>query len=241
MDTKMEQKFAELEKKYKRLQRSVIAIPLLFAALFTLFSFYKVDKFNIIRAKGIILEDENGRDRILIGAPVPYSKDRVRTDLKKVEAQWAKEYGKDYMKWYKDYYHGTYGMIVMDDKGIDKLLVGDKLADPNVGKRISDATGITWNDENGMERGGLGLQKIKGTNNYRGVLGFDDNQGGEGFHLAQFEDGSQMLRMVHDEGYILLGQAKPNGFFNKKEPFIGIMAFDKNDNIIYENNFLKTK
>lgn len=27
-------------------------------------------KFDIIRAKGIVIEDQNGKDRILIGAPV---------------------------------------------------------------------------------------------------------------------------------------------------------------------------
>lgn len=48
------------------------------------------------------------------------------------------------MNWYKDYYHGAYGMVVMDKNGIDKLLVGDKLANPNRGVRITDVTGLTW-------------------------------------------------------------------------------------------------
>lgn len=48
------------------------------------------------------------------------------------------------MNWFKDYYHGAYGMVVMDENGIDKLLVGDKLANPNRGVRITDVTGLTW-------------------------------------------------------------------------------------------------
>lgn len=35
-------------------------------------------------------------------------------------------------------------MVVMDENGIDKLLVGDKLANPNRGVRITDVTGLTW-------------------------------------------------------------------------------------------------
>lgn len=38
-----------------------------------------VDK--IIKTRGIIIVDEQGRERILLGAPVPTAKNRVRTDL----------------------------------------------------------------------------------------------------------------------------------------------------------------
>ncbi|MFD2034044.1 hypothetical protein ACFSKL_04535 [Belliella marina] len=203
------------------------------------FLVYNLYDQEIIRTKGIIVEDEHGRDRILIGAPIPESKDRVRTDLKKVEEYWAGQYGEQYMEWYKDYYHGTNGMVVMDEHGIDKLLVGDKLADANGGVRISESTGIIWNDENGMERGGVGVDKLKENNQYRGTLGFDDNTGAEGFHLAQFEDGSQLLRMVYQDGYLLFGQAKPNSFLQNQEPFIGIVVFDKDDNIVFKKNFIE--
>ena len=46
----------------------------LVAFSFYLFSFTKTNKFDLIRAKGIVIEDANGKDRILIGSPVPYSK-----------------------------------------------------------------------------------------------------------------------------------------------------------------------
>ncbi|MCU0404794.1 MAG: hypothetical protein MUE99_09630, partial [Chitinophagaceae bacterium] len=48
--------------------------------------------FGIIRAKGIVIEDSTGRDRILIGSPIPLSRDRVRTDTSLVKKYWAKNF-----------------------------------------------------------------------------------------------------------------------------------------------------
>jgi hypothetical protein len=35
---------------------------------------------GVLRVKGIIIVDSLNKDRILIGAPIPYSSNRVRTD-----------------------------------------------------------------------------------------------------------------------------------------------------------------
>ena len=43
---------------------------------------------DVLRLKGIIIEDEQGRERILIGAPIPHAKSRVRTDFDKAVKQW---------------------------------------------------------------------------------------------------------------------------------------------------------
>lgn len=51
---------------------------------FMLFSLKNNYTFSVIRAKGIVIVDEKGKDRILIRAPIPYSKDRVRTNMDKV-------------------------------------------------------------------------------------------------------------------------------------------------------------
>ena len=79
-------------------------------------------KFGIIRAKGIVIEDSAGRDRILIGSPIPFSKYRVRTDTSLVRKYWAKNFGdgNQYMQWYKDYYNGAEGMVVMNEQGFDR-------------------------------------------------------------------------------------------------------------------------
>jgi hypothetical protein len=46
---------------------------------------------EIIKTKGIVIVDENGKYRILIGVPIPPSKDRVRTDTAKVRAHLAQK------------------------------------------------------------------------------------------------------------------------------------------------------
>ena len=44
---------------------------------------------DVLRVKGLVIEDDEGRARILIGAPVPMTPDRVRTNLEKAERQRA--------------------------------------------------------------------------------------------------------------------------------------------------------
>jgi hypothetical protein len=112
-------------------------------------------KFGILRARGIVIEDSSGRDRILIGSPIPFSKYRVRTDTNLVRKYWAprfEEQADQYMEWYKSYYNGAEGIVVMNENGFDRVLVGDKLSDPNTGKRMFQSAGILWNDQEGWER-----------------------------------------------------------------------------------------
>lgn len=70
----------ELKSYYVRIRRIYLFSLLSLLIAFITQAFTKINRFDLIRSKGIIIEDENGRDRILIGAPVPYSKNRVRTD-----------------------------------------------------------------------------------------------------------------------------------------------------------------
>ena len=161
---------------------------------------------RVIRARGIVIEDARGRDRILIGAPVPQSKARVRTDLARVEQSWAKRYPnpKQYMEYYKGYRHSVHGMIVLDENGQDRLALGDSVPDPNIGKRIGPATGITVNDAQGFERSGYGMLTVQGKD--RVVLGLDDNQG-EGIALALVDGGHTGLMMRTSAGQVYLGSA----------------------------------
>lgn len=39
---------------------------------------------KIIRARGLVIVDDKGRERILLGAPIPQAKNRVRTDSARV-------------------------------------------------------------------------------------------------------------------------------------------------------------
>jgi hypothetical protein len=163
---------------------------------------------EVIRVRGIVIEDARGRDRILIGAPVPESKARVRTDLARVEQSWAKRYPnpRQYMEWYKAYRHAVHGMIVLDENGQDRLALGDSVPDPNIGRRIGPGTGITLNDAQGFERSGYSVLTVEGKD--RVVLGLDDDRG-EGIVLALHEGEHRGLTMRTSAGQLFLGSAPP--------------------------------
>jgi len=201
-----------------------------------LFAFtYPEQSFGIIRAKGIIIEDSSGRDRILIGAPIPFSKDRVRNDTNLVRKHWAKRFGDghQYMEWYKNYYHGAEGMVVMNEHGFDRVLLGDKLADPNIGKRMFQSSGILWNDREGWELGGAGVNTTKDGKS-RSVMGVDDKDG-EAVHIVALEDGTKGLIIGGENGRLMIGMSKKDGqWFQNKQAFTGIKYFDNNGKLIWE-------
>jgi hypothetical protein len=192
-------------------------------------------KFGIIRAKGIVIEDSTGRDRILIGSPVPYSKFRVRTDTSLVRKYWAKNFGdgNEYMQWYKDYNNSAEGIVVMNENGFDRVLLGDKLADPNTGKRMFEPAGILWNDKEGWELGGAGVNTTKDGKS-RSVIGVDDKDG-EAVHIIALEDGTKGLIIGGENGRLLIGMSKQDGkWFQNKEAFTGIKYFDNNGKLVWE-------
>jgi len=207
------------------------------------FSYIKSGESEVIRAKGIIIEDEMGKDRILIGAPIPYSKNRVRTDTSKVRKYWAKIYGAhadEYMKSYNSYYHGTNGIVVMNEEGFDRVLVGDNLADPNIGKRMFENAGITWNDREGWELGGAGVNTTS-EGKSRSVVGVD-NSDGEAIHLVALEDGTNALMIRGSNGILLIGMSKQNGeWFQNKDEFAGIKFFDNQGQLVWKQQMISEK
>jgi hypothetical protein len=217
------------------------------AASSTIFMFFLLsafnkqnEKFGIIRAKGIIIEDSAGRDRILIGSPVPFSKDRVRTDTNLVRKYWAKNYASpdEFMKWYKDYYNSAEGIVVMNENGFDRVLLGDKLADPNTGKRMFEPAGILWNDKEGWELGGAGVNTTK-DGKARAVIGVDDKDG-EAVHVIALEDGTKGLVIGGENGRLVIGMSKKNGeWFQNKDAFTGIKYFNNNGEVLWELDMKK--
>lgn len=113
---------------------------------------------SILRVRGLVIEDDKGRARILLGSPVPVVADRKRRDA-------------------------TTGIVVLDEGGLDRLQMGSPLPGPQirgvVGQRISPTTGLVFNGIDGNERGGLGVQD-EGT----AAFGLDFPNGREGVHLA---------------------------------------------------------
>lgn len=184
---------------------------------------------EVIRARGIVIEDARGRDRILIGAPVPESKARMRTDLARVEQTWARRYPnpKEYMEYYKGFRHTVHGMVVLDENGHDRLALGDSVPDPNIGKRMGASTGITLNNADGFERSGYAILTVEGKE--RVVLGLDDDQG-EGIELALHQSGFRGLHVRTSVGRLFLGSAPPgDSHTGMPGSFHGLLLKEGND------------
>lgn len=98
---------------------------------------------DVLRAQGLVIEDAQGRPRILLGAPVPEVESRVRADTARVREAWAQRYPDPdgYMENYRNRIrHSMNGLLVI-------------------------------NDEQGYERSGYGLLEVDGRD--RVVLGLD--------------------------------------------------------------------
>jgi hypothetical protein len=232
----------QLEQKHRKLKFAFITcLGFAFIGIAGL-SFKKEDKFDIIRAKGIVIEDSLGKDRILIGAPIPFSKDRVRTDTALVRKYWsAKMYKKNpdqYMKWYRNYVHSAVGVVVMNENGFDRVQFGEKLSDPNVGHRIFEFSGISWNDSMGLELGGAGVNS-SADGKARAVVGLDDSEG-EAVHLMASDNNTKGLFIKGKHGELMIGMAKPDTqFFKSKENFTGVKYFDKTGKLVWEQQMMK--
>ena len=181
MEKELLQKIEELEKNQRKM-KSVYGFTLSMLCLaFVAFSFIKQEKFGVIRAKGIIIEDAKGKDRMLIGAPIPHSKDRVRTDTAKVRKHWASQFDNpdQYMGWYKN---SANGIVFMNEDDFDEVLVGEDLADANVGVRMYKVSGMLVNNKQGWERVGAGVNTLENGKTRQG-FGVDDDSG-EAMHMG---------------------------------------------------------
>ena len=91
-----------------------------------------------LRVRGLIIEDAQGRSRILLGAPFPAVKERTRQDAR------------------------TTSILFLDEKGHDRLTLGEEL-EPQIGgrvpvgvRRIASGFGVVIHDGTGDERGAYG-------------------------------------------------------------------------------------
>lgn len=240
MEKQLLERIEKMEFRYLRLKRMFGFVLALFVVSGVAFSFRVTESFGIIRAKGIIIEDSLGRDRILIGAPIPFSKDRVRTDTALVRKHWSKNFGNgdQYMKWYAGYRHSAEGIVIMNESGFDRVLLGDKLADPNIGKRMFEPAGMLWNDKEGWERGGAGVNTTEDGQS-RSVVGLDDKDG-EAVHLVALEDGTKGMIIGGENGRLMIGMSPKNGqWFQNKAAFTGVKFFDNKGKLIWQQEFKK--
>lgn len=223
--------FDRLERQVVRLKAlvvSLIAVMVLMAAAApTLFPVARAQQPNdrVLRVRGIVIEDEAGRERVLIGAPIPAAANRVRTNEERVRKLWGPRYPNvdQYMGFYKDYRHSTNGIVILDENGFDRVALGDPVPDPNIGKRIGPSTGIVINDEQGFERSGYGLLNVNGSR--RVVLGLDSARGVEGLTLALDDEGSVGMSVRDGQRLIYVGTATPaTSLTGAREPFHGLLV-----------------
>ena len=173
---------------------------------------------DIIRARGIVIVDAEGRDRILIGAPIPASTQRIRSDFAKAKRAWGSHFPD--FDWYRGLEHSTNGILVLDERGYDRIVLGDPVPDPRIGKRLSPVSGVAVNDQDGLERTGWGFFPALN----RTVIGLDSPDGTEGVMIAVLEDSTAGVVVSDGSPSIFLGNAKPDHpLTGLKEPFHGLV------------------
>lgn len=173
---------------------------------------------GVIRTRGIVIVDAEGRDRILIGAPIPASPQRIRSDFAKAKQAWGSHFPD--FEWYRGLEHSTNGILVLDERGYDRIVLGDPAPDPRIGKRVSPVSGIAVNDQDGLERIGWGF--FPSLN--RTAIGLDSPDGTEGVMIAVLEDSTAGVVVSDGSPSIFLGNAKPDHpLTGLKQPFHGLV------------------
>jgi len=207
-----------LECKVRRLQHGLIAVVLISAAV-PLLAFRQTSA-DVLRLRGIVIEDAEGRDRILIGAPAPESEDRIRTSFGKANSAWGAAYPD--MEWYRGLDHRTFGMLILDENGHDRVAVGSPIPDPNVGRRMEPSTGLAINDAMGYERSGYGYFEESDQIG----LGLD-RRGGEAINLMANENGMAGI-LLREEGsrWVFVGHVGEGNFPGLEQGVSGLVLRD---------------
>jgi hypothetical protein len=197
-----------------RLERNVRMLSVYATGLTLLVGVLGVSAFStqqsrgILRARGLIIEDAQGRERILLGAPIPHAKNRVRTDVERAMKEWSTRYPDSVRVRYIDGYrnrmrHSMHGLLVLDENGFDRIALGDSVPDPNIGRRIGPGMGLALNNAKGYERGGYGMTTVNGHD--RIVVGLDSKEGPEGLALVLDDAGRVQVMVRQGQKTMLLG------------------------------------
>jgi hypothetical protein len=162
---------------------------------------------SVLRLKGLIIEDNQGRARVLLGAPFPVVRDRLRQDSTSTT------------------------MLFLDEEGHDRFSIGQGINPPQIkGKvpphihRIGNATGygLTIYDPQGNERGGMGFLSNGSTVN-RATFALD-RPGGDAIG-AMVDDTTGFAGLValyprnvaSDVNGVLLGTQEDKAFVTLKD------------------------
>lgn len=137
MDSIVLERLERLESKLQIFKVGFLITFLLLAATLAavFFGFPAKADDGILRAKGLVINDEQGRPRIVMGAPAPKVKGRTRSDE-------------------------LTGIVYLDENGADRLTFGkepDPMTAEGVKPRRVGGAGILIHDKQGIERGGYSV------------------------------------------------------------------------------------
>ena len=189
---------------------------------------------GVLRTRGLIIEDEAGRERILLGAPIPEAANRVRTDPARLRELWGPQHPDidAYMDAYQEYEHGTNGLVILNENGFDRLILGEETPDPHVGKRIAPSTGLVVHDRIGFERGGFGVLSREDSDYV--ALGLDSSHG-EAVSLIAYDEGMVGVYLNEGGDFMFLGKGPEGSMPYHDEPFLGL-TFWRGGEVIHDLN-----
>jgi hypothetical protein len=95
MDTFLQQRLAVLERSRRRFQIALVCLGFTTAAVLLVQSLGAQGSAEILRGRGLIIEDSNGRPRIVFGAPIPDDgrKTNLRTGMRINDANGVERLG----------------------------------------------------------------------------------------------------------------------------------------------------
>lgn len=189
---------------------------------------------GVLRARGLIIEDEAGRERILLGAPIPEAANRVRTDTVRLRELWDPGHpGVDeFLGSYEDYHHGASGIVILNEDGFDRVILGDEVPDSHLGRRIAPAAGLVLHDRTGFERGGFGVLSREDSDYV--ALGLDSSRG-EAVSLVAYDEGMVGVYLNEGGDYMFLGKGPEGSMPYHDEPFLGL-TFWRGGEVVHDLN-----
>lgn len=154
-----------MENKLKKLQKiqnlqSIFILILLIGILVILYQQKNTTPEEITRTKGLVIEDEQGNPRIMMGFPIASSDDRLRTDT-------------------------LNGILLLDENGADRVHLGKHgklfLGGKYYARTNNDGWSLFFNDSKGEERSGYGFSD---SDNSVGLgMDYGGEHGGEAIFL----------------------------------------------------------
>jgi hypothetical protein len=168
----LEARVHQLERTLRRFQIAavIVVVAVVAAAYLYLGANVSADEgVKVLRVRGLIIEDAQGRPRMLLGAPAPTVPVRKRQEE-------------------------TTGLVVLGEDGVVRLVMGfapDPQSGGRASRRIGSGPGLMINDKDGNERGGLGMMDNDG----RISLGLDYPSGGEAVSLSVLPNDEASLHL----------------------------------------------